>query len=101
MAKTLYSATSPYYDTGTNNNYLDIMVNRSFPKKPDDRVFTINQIYHLRPDLLAYDLYGSSELWWVFAQRNPNTLKNPLEDFVKGVQIFLPQLTTLKESLGF
>lgn len=99
MAK--YAATSPYYNTGTNEYYMDLMVNRPIPKNPNDQLFTINTTYHMRPDLLAYDLYGKSDLWWVFAQRNPNTLQNPLGDFVKGQRIYLPQLTTLQETLGF
>ena len=96
-----YSATSPYFNTKNNEYYLDLMVNRPIPKKSDDKLFIINQTYHMRPDMLAYDLYGYSDLWWVFAQRNPNTLQNPLGDFVKGTQIYLPQLTTLQETLGF
>lgn len=96
-----YSAVSPYFNTKNNEYYLDLMQNRSIPKKSDDKIFTINQIYHMRPDLLAYDLYGYSELWWVFAQRNPNTLQNPLIDFKKGTQIYIPQLQTLQDALGF
>jgi hypothetical protein len=96
-----YSATSPYYDTQTSEYFLDLMKNRPIPKNPEDKLFTINQVYHLRPDLLAYDLYGYSDLWWVFAQRNPNTLQNPLGDFIKGTQIYLPQQTALQEALGF
>jgi hypothetical protein len=101
MAKVTYSTTSAYSDTNTNENYLDLMVNRSIPKKSDDKLFTINQIYNLRPDLLAYDLYGHADLWWVFAMRNPNTLVNPLGDFVVGKKIYLPKLETLRETLGF
>jgi membrane-bound lytic murein transglycosylase MltF len=62
--------------------------------------FTINQTYQYRPDLLAHDLYGDSGLWWVFAQRNPNTLKNPLLDFKEGTLIYLPKISTLKSVLG-
>lgn len=96
-----YSATSPYFNTPKREYYMDLMENRPIPKNPEDQLFTINQVYHQRPDLLAYDLYGQSDLWWVFAQRNPNTLVNPLGDFVKGTQIYLPQLETLKGALGF
>jgi hypothetical protein len=99
MAK--YTATSAYYNTQKEDYYLDLMTNRPIPKRSDDKLFTINQVYHLRPDLLAYDLYGYSDLWWVFAQRNPNTLQNPLGDFAKGTQIYLPQLQTLQDALGF
>jgi hypothetical protein len=96
-----FSPTSPYFDTPTREYYLDVMENRAIPKNPEDQLFTITQVYHQRPDLLAYDLYGQSDLWWVFAQRNPNTLVNPLVDFAKGTQIYLPQLQTLKDVLGF
>lgn len=96
-----YSSLSPYYDTPLEGDYLGPLVNRTFPKLKDDIQFQINQTYHLRPDLLAFDLYGDSDLWWVFAQRNPNTLQNPLNDFVVGTVIYLPQASTLKNSLGF
>jgi hypothetical protein len=57
--------------------------------------------YRYRPDLLAYDLYGTASLWWVFYQRNPNTLQAPPLDFDVGVSIFLPKGPTLKTVLGF
>lgn len=60
----------------------------------------ITPTYHLRPDLLAYDLYEDGNLWWVFAQRNPNKLMDPLFDFVAGTSIYIPQLPVLKTALG-
>jgi hypothetical protein len=97
-----YPQTSPYYLTQVfNRQFLDVMVNRPIPVDPQDSYWQINQTYNLRPDLLAYDLYGDSELWWVFAQRNPNTLKDPLFDFVAGKYIYIPQLPNLKSALGF
>jgi hypothetical protein len=53
-----------------------------------------------RPDLLAYDIYGDSQLWWVFAVRNKDIIKDPVYDMVAGITIRLPQMTTLKQSLG-
>ena len=96
-----YSSTSPYYETGYSQFFLDIMVNRPIPKEDDDLTFTINQTYQYRPDLLAYDLYQTSTLWWVFYQRNPNTLQAPPLDFTVGKTIFLPKISTLKTALGF
>jgi hypothetical protein len=49
---------------------------------------------------LAYDLYNDSRLWWVFAQRNPNRLKDPVFDFVAGTSIYLPDIANLKTALG-
>ena len=44
---------------------------------------------------------GDASLWWVFAQRNPNALTDPLGSFVKGTKIYLPKIDTLRSSLGF
>jgi hypothetical protein len=96
-----YGPTSPYYSTGYSQFFLDTMVNRPVPKATDDILFTINTTFQYRPDLLAYDLYGDSSLWWVFYQRNPNTLQKPPLDFRAGTSIYLPKLSTLKTVLGF
>ena len=96
-----YDSTSPYYQTGYSQFFLDVMVNRSIPKATDDLLFTINTTFEYRPDLLAFDLYGNSGLWWVFYQRNPNTLTKPPLDFKAGRSIYLPKLATLKTVLGF
>jgi hypothetical protein len=95
-----YDSTSPYFETGYSQFFLDVMVNRPIPKEDDDLTFTINRTYQYRPDLLAYDLYQNAALWWVFYQRNPNTLTAPPLDFAVDVQIFLPKMTTLKTALG-
>ena len=96
-----YDATSPYFETGYSEFFLDVMVNRPIPKEEDDIMFTINLTYQYRPDLLAFDLYGTGALWWVFYQRNPNTLTAPPLDFAVGTRIFLPKVATLKSALGF
>ena len=96
-----YTKRSAYALTGLRDHYLDLMVNRDIPKLDSDVKVTITQTYHMRPDLLAYDLYDDSELWWVFAQRNPDILKNPLIDFSVGTVIQVPTLDTLREVLGF
>lgn len=97
----LYPATSPYQSTGiVNEKFLDIMVNRPIPMLSSDVYYTITVVYEYRPDLLAYDLYQDSRLWWVFAQRNPNLLADPLFDFTAGKSIYIPKLDTLKQYLG-
>jgi hypothetical protein len=95
-----YDSTSPYFETGYSQFFLDVMVNRPIPKEDDDLTFVINTTYQYRPDMLAYDLYQNAALWWVFYQRNPNTLTAPPLDFAVDVQIYLPKMTTLKTALG-
>ena len=96
-----YDATSPYYQTGYSQFFLDTMVNRPIPAQSDDLPFTINQTYQYRPDLLAFDLYENAGLWWVFYQRNPNTLTKPPLDFVINTLIYIPKISTLRSALGF
>ena len=97
----VYSATSPYYTTGiVNSKFLDVMVNRIIPMQPSDVYWKITATYQYRPDMLAYDLYNDSRLWWVFAQRNPNRLLDPYADFTTGTGIYLPKSDLLKQVLG-
>jgi hypothetical protein len=98
MAK--YSPTSPYVETPVTNNYLDILSIRPVSAESDDYLYTIESQYTFRPDLLAYDLYGSHNLWWVFIQRNLNVLQDPIFDFIPGTQIYLPKKSSLFKVLG-
>lgn len=98
----LYPPTSPYFLTNiAEEKYLEVMINRPVFSQPSDLLYTIQPVYEFRPDLLAYDLYSDPRLWWVFAQRNPNTLKDPYFDFMTGKQIYIPKLDFLRQTLGF
>jgi len=101
MIKIQYRATSPYFQTGTFGNFLDVMSNRNITKNVDDVLYEIDKVYEYRPDMLAFDLYGDSALWWVFAQRNPNVIEDPIYDFSTGKTIQLPKLSNLRNDLGF
>jgi len=100
MANVTYKKTSPYYSTPSFGRFMDILNYRPITKKPDDVPYVINTVYQYRPDMLAYDLYGDSGLWWVFRARNPNVLEDPLLDFYAGVTIFVPNKATLTADLG-
>jgi hypothetical protein len=97
-----YTTTSPYYFTEiVEQKYLDIMQNRPIPSQVSDVLLKLPKVYEYRPDLLAFDLYSDARLWWVFAQRNPNKLKDPYFDFVTDIEIYIPKLDYLKQILGF
>ena len=83
-----------------NNINLEPLVRRRFAIEGDDQVYTIERTYAYRPDLLAYDLYGSPRLWWVFAQRNPDEIEDPIYDFKPGVTIKLPKPGNISNDLG-
>ena len=96
----MYSKTSPYYTTTDNGSYLEILDLRDLPNQVDDILFTVTQQYTYRPDLLAYDLYNDVNLWWVFAVRNKDVIKDPVFDMYAGQKIRIPLMETLQRSLG-
>lgn len=96
-----YTKESPWANTKVvNGQYLNFLSIRSVPAESDDILYTIESQYTHRPDLLAYDLYGSPKLWWVFAQRNMDVIKDPVYDIEPGTQIYLPKGDRLQELLG-
>jgi hypothetical protein len=95
-----YSKLSPYSQTESYAFYLDVASIPNIPYDPSDVEYEIDAIYGNRPDLLAFDLYGDSALWWVFSARNPNTLQDPIYDFLPGAIIFIPKKDTLTAVLG-
>ena len=98
MAK--YSNTSPYHYTEQTETHLDLFNPRPITGDADDIIYEIDRIYAYRPDLLAFDLYGTPRLWWVFAQRNPNQIEDPIYDFKPGTEIRIPKLSNLQNDLG-
>lgn len=95
-----YSNTSPWASTKINNNTLDFLNIRPVSAEDDDIEYTIESQYTYRPDLLAYDVYGTSKLWWVFLQRNMDVLQDPVYDFIPGVTIKIPSKSALLQVLG-
>jgi hypothetical protein len=97
----MFAPSSPYYKTSlVSGQYLDILSIRPIPAEADDVLYTIQVQYTHRPDLLAFDMYGDKNLWWVYAQRNLETLKDPIYDFEAGTEIFVPKGPKLKQLLG-
>ena len=98
MAK--YAPTSPYYRTSKASGFLGIYEPRSFQSNNDDIEYKIDRWYSERPDLLAHDLYVSAKLWWVFAVRNPDVIKDPVYDFVEGAVIRIPRQDDIEAGIG-
>lgn len=94
-----YDPRSPYYITPQVNqyvDYLDMWQPQGIAPSPDDTLLSLDPRYDRRPDLLSYDLYGTPSLWWVFAMRNPDVIKDPIYDFKAGIVIYAP----VRDNLG-
>jgi hypothetical protein len=98
MAK--YQQTSPWANTTIKNGYLQNFKIRPVSAEPDDIRYTIDPQYNYRPDLLSYDMYDTPKLWWVFAQRNMNVIRDPIFDFKVGTTIYIPKKSSLFKLLG-
>ena len=95
-----YLPDSPYANTDFKSDYLDILNYRTIPAEIDDTFHTLTKVHEYRPDLLAFDLYGNQNLWWVFASRNPNTIKDPIWDFREGLRFYIPKKSNVEQALG-
>jgi hypothetical protein len=95
-----YDDLSPWGSTPIVNNHLDILAIRSVSSEPDDFLYTIEAKFAYRPDLLAYALYDTPQLWWVFMQRNLDVIQDPIFDFTAGTQIYLCKKSSLTKVLG-
>jgi hypothetical protein len=96
-----YKDSSPWGRTPFNTDgHLGIFQIRPVPAEDDDPLYELEPQYIYRPDLLSYDIYGTPKLWWVFAQRNMDTIQDPVFDFVPGVKIYLPKKDNLLQVLG-
>lgn len=85
----VYAPESPYRVTPVLGNYLGYYVHRSIDPQLDDITVTVdNPIYVGRPDRLADDIYGNSDLWWVFGVRNQ--WQDPVYDMKLGIDMIIP-----------
>jgi hypothetical protein len=88
-----YEPTSPYSKTVQLNqyvSYLDFWTAVAIPPSTSDLIVRLETKYNKRPDLLSQDLYGTPQLWWVFACRNPDIIKDPIYDFKPNIVIYAP-----------
>lgn len=96
----IYKKSSPYYNTPDWGQFLDVWNGMTIPSDVTDARYQIDPPYNRRPDLLAYDMYGDSNLWWVFAVRNPDILRDPVFSFVSPVIIYVPTKAVITSALG-
>jgi hypothetical protein len=95
-----YKNNSPWSKTAQVDGVLDIFKPRYITADADDQLYQVDPYYNLRPDLLAYDLYEDPKLWWVFAMRNPNIIRDPIFDLYTGQIIIVTSPAALKKILG-
>jgi hypothetical protein len=61
---------------------------KNFPKDSSDYALVIDNEYHLKPYLLAYDMYGDAAYDWFILQYN--NILDAQSEFIVGKTIKLP-----------
>lgn len=100
MSYVTYPNDSPYAITPQLDWRLGRYVHRSIKPASTDQLFTITPTYHLRPDKLSHDLYGTPNYYWVFMARNLDQIRDIIYDQTVGKTIYLPTLATIQAALG-
>lgn len=80
----LYKNTS--YDSFYKSYYEPINIE----KDDSDIYIIITQEYHLKPGKMAFAIYGTERLGWIFSYFNRNNISNPIFDFTAGKIIRIP-----------
>lgn len=101
-SRQIYKIDDIYYDTPiVNGKFLDFYEPRNFTFADDDDFVIVEKRHEFRPYVLAYDLYSSDKLWWIFPKLNMDTLIDPIRDLREGLVLRVPtQERVLSELTG-
>jgi hypothetical protein len=92
----MYKSHSPWSKTSIlYGRVLDIQTKRNLFRDPLDEYVSIPQQFDKRPDLFSFEKYGTAKYWWIFAQRNPDDIIDPIDDFTAGKKIYVPNRTNI------
>lgn len=90
---------SLYKNTNTKGEYRDYYEPLDLTFDNSDYYIIITSEYMYKPGKLAYDLYGSERLNWVFSYFNRNKILDPIFDLTAGLIIRVPTKDRLLRSL--
>lgn len=84
-----YKVQSPYRDTPIIGNFMGYYIHRGIDPQPGDILVTMdNPEFVERPDLLAVEIYGDADLWWVIPVRNG--FEDLMHELQLGVELHIP-----------
>ena len=85
-------------DTDTNGNYIPMMLEiGELPKSQNDIYVQVTSGFEYRLDLISFEVYGTTKLWWAIALANN---KSDLLTFPQsGDTIRVPSINTVQRYL--
>lgn len=90
---------SLYNNTETDGEYRDYYNPIPLKKDDSDYFIIVTSEYRYKPGKLAYNLYGSERLGWVFTYFNRNIISDPIFDLIDGLVLRVPTKERLLRSL--
>ena len=98
---TLYDKYSRYIAGGVTertDNFIEWWERSIFPTDPTDIVYTVEDVYANRLDLIAATFYSESRYWWVIAQYN--NILDPFSEISPGRILLIPTPSRLQLMLS-
>lgn len=95
-----FDKNSPYYETPFGSRFIGNYVHRDIPADDSDYTITVENKYHERPGLLAYDLFGTRDLAWVFIVLNRDAMTDPIYGLQAGMTLTVPTKERLLGLMG-
>lgn len=89
---------SLYKNTTTNGTYRGYYEPLTLSKDSSDYFIIVTSEYKYKPGKLAYDLYGSERLNWVFTYFNRDKINDPIFDLTEGLILRVPTKERLMNS---
>lgn len=96
MSQVIYNSKSYLYRAPANKFYLDVANLPNLDGVKGTNIIVPPECEN-RPDLLSYQQYGTSRLWWIIALANADALKDPIWDLKSGMTLFIPDKSLLNE----
>lgn len=84
------SRLSPYYKTPSSEFFLLNYEHRKIEPDSTDKFVILEDRHKHRPDILSYEIYGDTRLWWIFMNRNLDKIIDPIYSFEPGTILFYP-----------
>lgn len=95
--KSRYRNTLVHRFSGTNKPYFDLWDPPKIKETKSPSIIRVTARYVRRPDLVAYDVYGDVNLYWVIALRNNIML--PIRDLIIGSVLICPAIEDVMAGL--
>jgi hypothetical protein len=80
-------------ETETANGFIEWWERSLFEQDPSDIVYTVENFYEGRLDLISSVFYNEPRWWWVLAQYN--NILNPFSEVVAGRILLIPSKSRL------